>query len=38
MPPTSKISYSGTLLHVDPFTYDAYKEAYMEDRDFKEAV
>jgi len=27
-PPTSKITTLGTLMHVDPFTYDAYKVAY----------
>jgi hypothetical protein len=35
-PPTSKITALGTLMHMDPFTHDAYKEAYTEDEDFKE--
>jgi hypothetical protein len=25
----------GTLMHMEPFTHDAYKEAYTEDVDFK---
>jgi hypothetical protein len=35
-PPTSKITTLGNLMHMDPFTNDAYKEAYIEDEDFKE--
>jgi hypothetical protein len=35
-PPTSKITTLGTLMHMEPFTHDAYKEAYIEDEDFKE--
>jgi hypothetical protein len=35
-PPTSKITSLGTLMHMEPFTHDAYKEAYIEDEDFKE--
>jgi hypothetical protein len=35
-PPTSNITTLGTLMHMDPFTHDAYKEAYTEDEDFKE--
>jgi len=34
-PPTSKITTSGTLMHIEPFTHDAYKEAYSEDEEFK---
>jgi hypothetical protein len=26
----------GTLMHMDPFTHDAYKDTYTEDDDFKE--
>jgi hypothetical protein len=35
-PPTSNITTLGTLMHMEPFTHDAYKEAYSEDEDFKE--
>lgn len=35
-PPTSNITTLGTLMHIDPFTHDAYREAYLEDEDFKE--
>jgi hypothetical protein len=35
-PPTSKITYFGTLVHMDPFTHDAKKESYKEDEEFKE--
>ena len=35
-PPTSKITSFGTLMHMEPFTHDSYKEAYSEDEDFKE--
>jgi len=34
--PTSKITTLGTLMHMESFTHDAYKEAYSEDEDFKE--
>jgi hypothetical protein len=33
---TSKITSLGTLMHMEPFTHDAYREAYIEDGDFKE--
>jgi hypothetical protein len=36
-PPTSNITTLGTLMHMEPFTHDAYKEAYMKDEYFKEA-
>jgi hypothetical protein len=35
-PPTSKITYLVNLMHMDPFTHDAYIEEYIEDEDFKE--
>jgi len=35
-PPTSNIVDLGTLMHMEPFTHDAYREAYIEDEDFKE--
>jgi hypothetical protein len=35
-PPTPKIIALGTLMHMEPFTHDAYKEEYIEDEDFKE--
>jgi hypothetical protein len=35
--PTFKITYLGSLMHMDPFTHDAYKEECTEDEDFKEA-
>jgi hypothetical protein len=35
-PPTSNITALGTLMHMDPFTHDAYIEAYTKDEDFKE--
>jgi len=35
-PPTSKITALGTLMHMEPFIHDAYREAYLEDEDFKE--
>jgi hypothetical protein len=35
-PPTSKITALVTLVHMEPFTHDAYKETYTEDEDFKE--
>lgn len=34
-PPTLKIIALGTLMLMDPFTHDAYKEAYLKDEDFK---
>jgi hypothetical protein len=34
--PTSMNTTLGTLMHMDPFTHDAYKEAYIEDEEFKE--
>ena len=33
---TTKIKNLGTLIHMEPFTHDAYKEEYTEDEDFKE--
>jgi hypothetical protein len=35
-PPIFNIIALGTLMHMDPFSHDAYKEAYIEDDDFKE--
>jgi hypothetical protein len=35
-PLTSKITTLGTLMHMEPFTHDAYKEAYTKYGDFKE--
>ena len=35
-PLTSNITTLGTLMHMEPFTHDAYIEAYSEDEDFKE--
>jgi hypothetical protein len=35
-PPTSKITTLGNLIHMDPFTHDAYKEAYTKYEYFKE--
>jgi hypothetical protein len=34
-PPTSKFISLGTLMHINPFTHDAYTEEYVEDCDFK---
>lgn len=34
--PTLKITTLGMLMHMDSFTYDAYKEAHSWDKDFKE--
>jgi hypothetical protein len=34
--PISKITTFITHMHMEPFTQDAYKEAYIEDEDFKE--
>ena len=30
-PPTSKITALGTLVHIDPFTDDAYRDECLED-------
>ncbi len=35
-PTTLKITTLETLMHMQPFTYDAYKEAYIHDEDFRE--
>ena len=35
-PPISKIIALGTLMDMEPFTHDAYKEAYSKDEKFKE--
>jgi hypothetical protein len=35
-PTTSKVITLGTLMHMEPFTHYAYKEAYIEVEDFKE--
>jgi hypothetical protein len=35
-PPTSKITYFGTQMHMEPFIHDAYKEACTKYEDFKE--
>lgn len=35
-PPTSNIAALGTLMQMEPFTHDAYIEAYSEDEDFNE--
>jgi hypothetical protein len=35
-PPTSNIIALGILMHMEPFTHDAYREAYIEYEDFKE--
>jgi hypothetical protein len=35
-PPTSKITSLGTLMQVECFTHDAYKETYTKDEDIKE--
>jgi len=35
-PPTLKITALGTLMDMEPFTHDAYREAYLEDEGFKE--
>jgi hypothetical protein len=34
--PISKITTLGTLMHMDPFTHDAYKEEDTKDEYFKE--
>lgn len=35
-PPASKITILGTLVHMEPFTHETYKEAHIEDDDFME--
>jgi len=35
-PPTLNITALGPLMHMDPFTHDAYREAYSKDEDFKD--
>ena len=35
-PPTSKIKNLVFLMRMEPFTHDGYREAYLEDEDFKE--
>ena len=35
-PPTSNIIDLRTLMHMEPFTHDTYKEAYKENQDLKE--
>lgn len=35
-PPTSKIINLGTLMHMEAFTHDAYRDAYSEDEKFKD--
>lgn len=35
-PPTLKIITLVTLMHIELFTHDAYREAYSGDEDFKE--
>ena len=34
--PTTNIISLGTLMHIDTFTHDAYKEEYIEYEEFKE--
>jgi hypothetical protein len=34
-PPTSKIISFKTIMHMEPFTQEAYKEKYPKDEDFK---
>jgi hypothetical protein len=34
-PPTSNIKTLGTLMHMDPLTHDAHKDACIGDDDFK---
>jgi hypothetical protein len=36
--PTSNIRALGTMMHMDPSTHDAYKDAYIEYEDFKEVL
>jgi len=35
-PPTLNIIALGTLMHMEPFHHDAYREAYLDYEDFKE--
>ena len=35
-PPTSKLTTLGNFMQMESFTHDAYKEAYLEDQDFRE--
>ena len=35
-PPISKIIALGTLMHMEHFTHDAYKDEYTKDEEFKE--
>jgi hypothetical protein len=35
-PPTSNIISLETLMHLEPFTHDAYIETYLEDEDYEE--
>jgi len=35
-PPTSNIIALETIMHTDPFTHDAYREAYSKNENFKE--
>jgi hypothetical protein len=35
-PTTSNITTLGTLMHMDPFTHDEFKESYIENENFKE--
>ena len=37
-PSTSNITTLATMMHMDPFTHDAYKEEYIEYEDFKEVL
>jgi hypothetical protein len=34
-PPTTNIIALGTLMHMEPFTHDAYREAYTKYEEFK---
>ena len=35
-PPTTKIINLGTVIHMEHFTHDTYKDEYIEDEEFKE--
>lgn len=35
-PPKSNIIDLGTIIRMEPFTHDAYREVYTKDEDFKE--
>jgi len=35
-PPMYKITTFKTFMHMDPFTHEAYKDAYTKDKEFKE--